>query len=238
MQKVLNIFKKINIKKVINVFKTIVSCLIVIVALFAIVFSIISASAVGNNKRSLFGYKFFIVLSDSMSATDFSAGDMIVVKEVDVNDLEKDDIITFYSMDSKSVGEIITHKIREVIEKDGVLIGFKTFGTTTNTDDESLVEPPYVIGQYQFNIPKMGYFIEFMKKPVSYIFFVALPFAIIIGYEVYKCIKIINEIKKEKLSIETEKREQLLEEERLKNEQMQKEIEELKKRLSEEQKTN
>ena len=33
--------------------------------------------------RSLFGYKAFIVLSDSMKATDFDAGDLVLVKEVD-----------------------------------------------------------------------------------------------------------------------------------------------------------
>ncbi len=33
--------------------------------------------------RSLFGYKAFIVLSDSMSATDFSAGDLVLSKAND-----------------------------------------------------------------------------------------------------------------------------------------------------------
>ena len=220
-------------KKVLKIMKKVGTCLIVIVALFAMLFAIISVSTIDNDKRNIFGYKFFVVLSDSMSATDFSAGDMIVVKEVDVNDLKEDDIITFYSTDSKSFGEIVTHKIRSVIEVDGNLIGFKTFGTTTNTDDEALVEPSLVIGKYQSNIPNVGYFIEFMKKPIAYVIFVVVPFAIIIGHEIYKCVKLINEIKKEKLAIETEEREQLLEEERLKNEQMQKEIEELKRRLAE-----
>ena len=171
-----------------------------------------------------------------MSATDFSAGDMIVVQEVDVSTLNKDDIITFYSTDSKSFGEIITHKIRDVIKnKDGQLVGFKTFGTTTNTDDETLVDPTLVIGKYQSNIPQLGYFIQFMQTTPAYILFVAIPFVIIIGSEVIKCIKIINENKKEKLKQvqeETEERERLLEEERLKNEQMQKELEDLRKQLA------
>ena len=101
-------------KKALNIIKKVISIVLLAMALFAVVFTIISVTTVNNTQRSLNGYKFFVVLSDSMSATDFSAGDMIVVKEVDVNTLEKDDIITFYSTDPKSLGEIITHKIREV----------------------------------------------------------------------------------------------------------------------------
>ena len=222
--------------KELNILKKVMSGLAFVVALFAVAFTIFTVVSVNNNK-SIFGLKFYVVLSDSMSATDFSAGDMIIVKEVDVNNLKEGDIITFISMDEKSRNEVITHKIREVVKTDdGELLGFRTYGTTTNTDDEALAEPMYVIGQYQDNIPKLGYFIQFMKTPVAYILFVAVPFAIIIGSEVYKCVKIINENKKEKLRVETEERNKLLEEERLKNEQMQREIEELKRMLASEKK--
>ena len=38
------------------------------------VFTMISVNTVNRSGRDLFGYKFFIVQSDSMSATDFSVG--------------------------------------------------------------------------------------------------------------------------------------------------------------------
>ena len=222
--------------KVLNILKKVMSGLAFVVALFAVAFTIFTVVSI-KQRQSVFGYQFYVVLSDSMSATDFSAGDMIVVKEVDVNTLKEGDIITFVSMDEKSRNEVITHKIREVVKTDdGQLLGFRTYGTTTNTDDEALAEPLYVLGQYQFNIPKLGYFIESIKtdRTYSFLFYmlgIALPFAIIIGSEVYRCVKIINENKKEKERIETEERNKLLEEERLKNEQMQREIEELKRML-------
>lgn len=227
-------------KKVLNIILKVLSYVAMVVALFAVVFTIFSVSTIDNSERDLFGHKFYVVLSDSMSATDFAAGDMIVVNEVDVNTLNEGDIITFYSTDSKSFGEIITHKIREVVKnEDGVLVGFRTYGTTTNTDDEALVDPTLVQGQYQFAIPKMGYFIQFMKTPVAYVLFVAVPFALIIGHEVYKFIKILVEHSREKRKIEdeqrrieAEEREKLLAEERSRNEQILKELEELKKRLA------
>ena len=51
------------------------------------VFTIVSASTFDRSDRSLFGYKAFIVLSDSMAKTDFSAGDLVLVKEVDPDTL-------------------------------------------------------------------------------------------------------------------------------------------------------
>ena len=140
-------------KKLFKIISNLITYLIMIVALFAVVFAVFTAKTLNNTKQSLFGWKFFVVLSDSMSATDFSAGDMIVVKEVDVNTLKKDDIITFYSQDTKSFGEIVTHKIREVkVNDNGTLIGFVTYGTTTDSNDEALADPSLVIGKYQTNI--------------------------------------------------------------------------------------
>ena len=54
----------------------------------------------------------YIVNSDSMAATDFKAGSLILVKEVDPSTLQEGDIITFMSQDTESFGETITHKIR------------------------------------------------------------------------------------------------------------------------------
>lgn len=222
-----------KVKKILNIVSTVATFLLMGVALFAVLITVFTTRTVDKTERSLFGRKFFVVLSDSMSATDFSAGDMIVVKEVDVNTLSEGDIITFYSQDTKSFGEIITHKIREVKYNDeGALLGFVTYGTTTDTNDEALAEPSLVIGQYQSKLSRFGYFIQFMKTPVAYIIFVAVPFALIIGHEIYKVIKVVNENKKEKLKLETEERGKLLDEERLKNEQMQKELEELRKQLA------
>ena len=227
-------------KKKLNIVMNILTCLMVVVALFAFAITIFSVTSVNDkndkSKPSLFGYKFYIVLSDSMSATHFHAGDLIVVEEVDVYSLQVGDIITFYSESEGSKGEIVTHQIVEVVVELGNLIGYRTKGASNNGTDGELVHPLYVQGKYIFDIPKLGYFIKFMRTPLAYIIFVAIPFVTLIGHEVYKIIKLVNTDKKEKQQLEKSKQEKLLEEERLKNEQMQREIEELKKRLASENK--
>ena len=84
-------------KKALNVIKTTMICLIVALAVFMMIFTIVSVTTFNRNDRDLFGYKAYIVNSDSMAATEFAAGDLIFVKEVYVGDLVEGDIITFIS---------------------------------------------------------------------------------------------------------------------------------------------
>ena len=62
-------------KKVVSVIKSVAVWAVVAVAAFMMIFTVVSVNIFDRNDRSLFGYKAFIVLTDSMSATDFSAGD-------------------------------------------------------------------------------------------------------------------------------------------------------------------
>ena len=70
-------------KKALSIIKNIFVVLIVFVAIGMMIFTVVSVNTFNRSDRSLFGYKAFIVLSDSMSKTDFDAGDLIFVKEVD-----------------------------------------------------------------------------------------------------------------------------------------------------------
>lgn len=70
-------------KKALHIVKSIFVWLVVILAVCMMIFTIVSVNTFDRTDRSLFGYKAFIVLSDSMSATDFSAGDLVLSKEVD-----------------------------------------------------------------------------------------------------------------------------------------------------------
>ena len=70
-------------KKVLNVVKNIFVWLMVVLAVCMMVFTIVSVNTFDRSDRNIFGFKAFIVLSDSMSKTDFDAGDLVLVKEVD-----------------------------------------------------------------------------------------------------------------------------------------------------------
>ena len=69
-------------KKILSIMQKVLVSILVVAAVSMMIFTIISVSTFDRSNRELFGYKAFIVLSDSMSKTDFSAGDLIFVRSV------------------------------------------------------------------------------------------------------------------------------------------------------------
>lgn len=105
-------------KKALNIIGRIVTVLILIFAILVMIFTVVSVNTVGEDKASLFGYKPYIVLSDSMNDV-FAIGDMTVSREVDPETLEVGDIVTFSSIDPSNYEEVVTHKIREITTYEG-----------------------------------------------------------------------------------------------------------------------
>lgn len=171
--------------------------LIVIVAICMMIFTIVSVSTFDRADRSLFGYKAFIVLSDSMKKTDFSAGDLVLVKSVDPATLQPGDIIAYTSQNSASYGATVTHKIRSLTTSESGDPGFITYGTTTDTDDEAVVTYPYILGKYAGHIPGVGRFFNFLKTTPGYIVCILIPFVLLIVMEGIHCINLFRKYKAE-----------------------------------------
>lgn len=218
-------------KKVLNVIRSIFVWLILIATLGIMAFTIFSVTTFDRNDRSVFGYKFFIVQSDSMSATDFAAGDIIFVKETDPAALREGDIVAYVSQSHNNFGETVTHKIRSLTVNENGDPGFITYGTTTNIDDDTIVTYPYVLGKYTGRLPKVGSFFSFLKTTPGYILCILVPFLILIIYNGLNCISLFRRYKKEQIR-ELQAEREKIEEERRRSEQMLKELQELRSRLS------
>ena len=229
-------------KKVWNVIKAVITWLLVIAAVGMMIFTIVSVYSFDRNDRSLFGYKAFIVESDSMSKTDFSAGDLVLVKEVEPSTLHAGDIISFQSTHPDSYGETITHKIRSLTTDANGNPGFITYGTTTDTDDENVVTYEFVLGKYVRSIPRVGTFFYFLKTPPGYIVCIFLPFLLLILIQGFNSIRLFRRYKSEQLAemeaqrakqqaaMEAERKQ--LEEERAESQKMMAELLKLKEQLS------
>ena len=174
--------------KALKIIRSIFVWLMVALAVFMMIFTIISVSTFDRADRNLFGYKAFIVLSDSMSKTDFNAGDLVLVKA---------DIIAYTSQNTSNYGETVTHKIRKITTDANGEPGFVTYGTTTDTDDETVVTYPYVLGKYSSHIPKVGAFFQFLKSTPGYIVCVLIPFLLLILLEGIRCIRLFRKYKAE-----------------------------------------
>ncbi len=219
-------------EKVLGIVQKVLVWIVVAVAVLMMIFIVISVTTFNRNDRSLFGYKAFVVRTDSMSKTDFAAGDLIFVKEVNPSTLKEGDIITFISQGSESFGETITHKIRRKTKDAKGNPGFITYGTTTDTDDATIVTYPYVLGKYTGHFANVGMFFNFMKTTQGYMICIFVPFMLLILYQGVRCIQLFRKYKQEQMA-EMEAERQKLSEEREESARMLAELEALKAQLAE-----
>lgn len=218
-------------KKALNIISTVLVWALVVATVGMMIFTLISVNTFDQANRSIFGYKFFIVRSDSMSATDFDAGDIVFVKNVDPATLQVGDIIAFTSQNSNNFGDTVTHKIREITTNAYGDPAFVTYGTTTDTNDETPVTYPYVLGKYTGKIPNVGSFFQFLKTTPGYILCIFVPFLLLILYQGFQCIRLFRRYKKEQME-ELQAERAKIEEERRQSMEMMKELQALKEQLA------
>ena len=185
-------------KKRLEAVRNILSWTLTAAAAVMIIFTIVSLTAADREDRSILGFRAFIALSDSMSATDFDAGDLVLVKEVDPATLKEGDIIAYISRSSASNGETTTHKIRRLTADEDGEPGFITYGTTTDTDDEGIVTYGDVLGVYRGHIPKVGRFIAFIKTTGGFITCILIPLFLIVLSQGVSCIRLLQTYRQEK----------------------------------------
>lgn len=231
---------KKSAKKILNIALKVATWLLIAVTAFMMIFTVVTVSTVDRNDRSMFGLRFYIVLTDSMSKSEnnadmdvhFNAGDIVIVKNIkDPTKLKAGDIIAFMSTNEVSYGETVTHMIREAKRTpNGELIGYVTFGTDTGVDDEALVEPAYVLGTYSGKLPGVGNFFVYLRSTPGYILCILLPFMLLILYNGVNVIRLFRRYKREQTEIlDAEKAE--IAAERKQNEEMMRELLELKAKL-------
>lgn len=222
--------------KALKILRNVVVWLVVVLAVCMMVFTVVSVSTFDRTDRGLFGYKAFVVLSDSMSKTDFSAGDLVLVKAVDPATLKEGDIIAYTSQNADNYGETVTHKIRRLTTDANGEPGFVTYGTTTDTDDETVVTYPFVLGKYSSRIPKVGKFFQFLKTTPGYIVCILVPFLLLILMEGIRCIRLFRKYKAEQQAALQAEREQV-EAERAETQRMMQELLQMKAQMEQKEKT-
>ena len=133
------------LKKVWSIFSTALVVLMVLCAVFLM------------GSRVL-GYKCYTVISGSMEP-QYSVGDLLYVKSVDVNTIKVGDPITFVLNEDLVVA---THR---VVRVDAEKNHFYTKGDANQIEDSEPVHYNNVIGVPQFAIPKLGYVSDFVQNP-------------------------------------------------------------------------
>jgi signal peptidase len=136
---------KDSLKKIWNIISTALVVLMVLCAVFLM----------GSR---LMGYECYTVISGSMEPK-YMVGDLIYVKEVDVNSIKAGDDITFI------LNEDLVVATHQVVRVDAENQRFYTKGLANEIEDQDPVHFNNVIGVPQFSIPKLGYVSDFVQNP-------------------------------------------------------------------------
>ena len=187
-------------KKFWNILSTVLVWLLVAVTVCVMIFTIVSVNTFNRNDRDIFGYRAYVVLSDSMKASGINAGDVVLVQSVDPTTLQPGDVIAYISQNSESYGQTITHMIREKTTNHYGEAGFITYGTTTGVNDETVVTYPFILGKLQLTVPMVGTFFQFLKTTQGYIVCILIPFLMLILYQGVNTVKIFRQYKAEQMA--------------------------------------
>lgn len=237
-------------KSPVSIVVTVLMWMVVAFAVFVMIFTIVSVNVVGKNEANIFGHRFYIVRTDSMSLSEnnkdmdvhINSGDIVITRipsDSERYKLEVGQIITFISKNEDTYGEPVTHIIMsvEINQQTGKVIGYTTGGTNTGEPDDVVVEPDYILGIYVNKLPVLGHFFAFLKTTPGYIVCILVPFLLLIGYQGINCIRLFRRYKGEQMAEMKAERDQI-EEERRASAEMLKELQALKEQLAAQQAAN
>ena len=125
-----------------------------------------------------------IVLTDSMYP-DIKSGDLIFCKTVDAKDVKVGDVISFFDPAGNGTA-VVTHKVIEVIEKDGTR-SFRTKGINNNTEDREPVPAENLVGKYTgVRMGCAGKVALFMQTTAGLVVCVVVPIVLLVGYDLIR----------------------------------------------------
>ena len=150
-------------RKKVETSKNIIAIITYIILIPIILYNIIIIIKAANNSEeipSVFGIKTFVIISGSMEPK-LNIGDIVIIKKVEENELQENDIISFRSGES-----VITHRINKIIIEDTGKIKYETKGDNNNTADRTFVKFEDIEGKQINKIPYIGNVTLLLKNKI------------------------------------------------------------------------
>lgn len=183
-------FKK-NAKKIFRILKWVV----LIVTVFFLILAINTRFNIF--KDEIFGFKTYVIVSDSMNPK-LKVGDIIITKKVATENLKPNDVISYQGLTSDFKDKIITHKIEYVTKEDKRYI-FYTKGTANNTMDPAVYEEQ-IYGKMVYKSFVFSRISRIVRTKIGFLLIVLIPILFMCVIEAKEIKKILKKmIKKEKI---------------------------------------
>lgn len=181
-------------KKKASIIFDIITWIIVIVSVFV---TVISLSSKESGVPSVMGKVLLSIQTNSMEPT-IKPGDLILTEKFVKQELNKDDIISFFSIE-QGQKIIKTHRIDNV-KKINNVVTYITKGDNNPVPDGAEVPPGDIVSVYYgLRVGSLGSILDFLKSQWGFFIFIIVPLFIFLLYQLYVFIILIIENKKEQI---------------------------------------
>lgn len=171
-------------KKALNIIETF---LILLIALICIV-SILQSTLFQN--KNIFGYHTYVIASNSMYPV-LKYGDVVLVKEIDFNAINKGDIITYYGKEGEVKDKIITHEVIDILKENDTTV-LKTKGRA-NTGVDPYVYKDQVYGKFVYRFTLLSLLSKIIRDKIGFVICILIPFSILF---ILEFISVTKEVKR------------------------------------------
>ena len=169
----------------------------------------ICIKTIKGEQASIFGYRFYHILTGSMEPT-IPTGSNVLVKEVDPYALKKGDIITFISKDAAIYGSANTHRIISVEKDDSGSTYYVTRGDANKLADSVPVYPEDVQGKVVFHMNSRFFsnFWGFLHTGPGFVTTICCPVLFVCWCLMREFKKQVDEMVRQNAALELEKEKQ------------------------------
>lgn len=177
-----------------NIIKIILGIIKSIATFFIVcVFSIIFLQRVSNNSINLAGFSIYTVVTESMYPK-YKVYDMILVKSVDTKSIKVHDDVVYKGEKSDFQGKIVTHRVEDITEDNGVLT-FTTKGINNDIEDP-LVNENQIMGKVVYKLLLLSLISKVINNTYGFYFLIFVPLVVVIFLEVMESIEEKKELNK------------------------------------------
>ncbi len=187
-------------KRILN---TVINVILVIAIVLAAICTYVSyVSTSGNGTPSIFGISVFSIQTDSMYP-NLLAGDLIIGKSVDPDDLRLEDVITYWTViDGNKV--LNTHRIKGIYDGGGFLI-FETKGDANTAIDALTVHENAIVAKYTgTRVQGLGKAFDYLQTSTGFLLVVVIPVFLFFLYHLVQFFRTLFEYQNVKNRIKFE----------------------------------
>ena len=170
--------KKTNIIKIIwKIIEKLIMIAIIFVSL------IILTQKLTNNDKAFLGFRIFRVQTGSMTPV-YNVGDVILVKERDLDKIKVDDDVTYWGTTGVMKGKLVTHQVIDIEMYEGKKI-FHTKGIANNLEDP-VIYGEQINGVVQGKLYILTLICSLLNNKYIFYYCIILPILIVIFFKFIK----------------------------------------------------